>query len=108
MSWNDWHRYSERLAAEAETARRDGAEDIARRLFGDAAAAEEMALCCVDPAQTRTLGVTVVSCAWLMHKAGQGARASGFAQQWIRSGRLPRFAVSDLQPLLGPPRRAPD
>src|SRR5919197_197790 len=58
MTWADHHTQSERLAAEAELAVRQGAAAQAVDLYRLAAEAEARALAALDPTKTRTLGIS--------------------------------------------------
>ncbi len=63
MTWLEQHRESERFAADAEMAERRGSREEARRLYSQAAQAEERALDQLDPSKLRTYGISAVSAA---------------------------------------------
>lgn len=63
MSWAEHHRKSEELAVSAEDASRKGQHSEAQALYIAAAKAESDALAALDPAKTRTVGITAVSAA---------------------------------------------
>lgn len=101
MNWLDAHRESERAADLAhEACRRGDAEEAAAR-FAEAARAEMAALDRLDrTAQPRTFGITAVSAASLLAKAGKAVEAAGLAQCLLAEARLPAFAATQLRDLL--------
>jgi hypothetical protein len=100
MTWADHHTQSERLAAEAELAVRQGAVAQAVDLYHLAAEAEARALATLDPTKTRTLGITAVSAVALWYKAHDYPQAERLAHTWLASNRLPPFAIEQLRELL--------
>ena len=70
MSWSDFHKQSEVLAADAHEASRLGNADRAKELFSAAAEFEQRALQYVASDKPRTLGITAVSAVSLWYKAG--------------------------------------
>jgi hypothetical protein len=101
MSWLSWHEISERSASEAHLAIRNGDRNRALTLFGQAAETEAKAIEELDPAKTRTLGISAVSLVSLWFKAGELSYAEGSAMRWLLAlERLPSFAVNQLRQLL--------
>jgi hypothetical protein len=100
MTWADHHTQSERLAAEAELAVRQGAAAQAVDLYRLAAEAEARALAALDPTKTRTLGITAVSAVALWYKAHDYPQAERLAHTWLASDMLPPFAIEQLRELL--------
>lgn len=100
MSWAEFHRQSEQLASEADTAVRLGDRDRATELYARAAEAETRALSELDPAKTRTLGISTVSATALWYKAHRFDEAQAIAYQWLATGQLPLFAQEQLKNLL--------
>ena len=68
----------------------------ARELYRQAAELEENALSVLDCQKVRTLGITAVSAAALWFKAGKFDPARKIAEEWLASGILPAFAVTEL------------
>ena len=100
MSWLEHHRLSEELASDAEVAVRGGEHKRALGLYAKAAQAEELALKEVEPAKSRTYGITAVSAVALHFKATQWKQAKNLAHQCLASGRLPEFATEQIEELL--------
>ena len=82
----------ERLAALGDLE----AEAVARELYGQAAEDEVRALGALDPSKQRTLGITAVSAAALLWKAGRFNQCSEFVANCKREN-LPEFALEELQ-----------
>lgn len=82
----------ERLAALGDL----GAEAVARELYGQAAEDEVRALGVLDPSKQRTLGITAVSAAALLWKAGRLNQCSAFIARWQQEN-LPEFALEELK-----------
>lgn len=91
---------SEQLAADAEIAARRGESQRAQELYTQAAKAEELALTDIEPAKSRTLGISAVSAVSLYYKAAQFQVAEALAGRWLGSGHLPAFALEQLRGLL--------
>ena len=100
MSWIDHHNISERLASHAQAALHESRREDAAALYSQAADAEDRALADLDDAETRTVGITVVSAASLHYKAGSFARAEEIAEQWLGCDSLPASAREELRGLL--------
>lgn len=100
MSWSSYHSRSERLASEAEVLFRAGESERSIALYGQAARAELSALDALDPAKTRTLGITAVSAVALFYKAREYPIAEKTAHRLLGSHELPSFAVQQLHELL--------
>ncbi len=64
-----------------------------------AAEAEIEALGALEPEKLRTLGITV-SAAALWFKAQEFSKAKLLAYEWLASGRLPGFAIVQLEEIL--------
>lgn len=99
MTWIEHHTASSRAAADAEVALRQGAGDRAAELYRAAAEAEERALAELDPAKTRTLGITAVSAVALWYKGHDFARARELADR-LDSDALPPFARTQLREIV--------
>ena len=100
MSWLKHHRLSEELASNAEVAARRGEHTRAKQLYVKAAQSEELALKDVEPAKSRTYGITAVSAVALHYKAAQWKQARNLANRCLNSGRLPDFATRQIEELL--------
>lgn len=102
MSWLDFHKESERLAAEAHLARRAGEADYARKLFFAAAECEEVALAHVEPeTKPRTFGISAVSAVALYYKSGDLVRAERLAHECLSlRHEIPPFSIDQLRELL--------
>ena len=100
MSWLKYHRLSEEHSSDAEVAVRRGEHTRALGLYAKAAQAEELALKEVEPAKSRTYGITAVSAVALHYKANQQEQAQFLAHQCLSSGRLPNFAARQIEELL--------
>ena len=100
MSWLEHHAASERHAAAAEAEARSGNRSLAQQLYAKAAAAEAQALEAVDPAKTRTYGITAVSAVALYHKAARGEPALTLGRRCLASDNLPGFARHQMADLL--------
>ena len=102
MSWMEHHRESERLASEAQLARREDRREDAKDWYLRAADAEVRAIADLDPSKARTLGTSAVSAASLYYEAAQYARAKEVAERWL-GGAIPSFAKDQLRSLLRSP-----
>lgn len=100
MTWIEYHRQSEGFASEAEIAVRSRQHSRALQLYAKAAQAEETALQYVEPSKQRTYGITAVSAVSLYFKASQYDLARNFAYRCLGSGRLPAFAIQQIDELL--------
>ncbi len=100
MTWLQHHTTSERLAADAEMAARRGDVQRARKLYSQAAKAEELALADVESGKSRTFGITAVSAVSLYYKAAQFQTAEALGCRWLASENLPMFAGEQLRGLL--------
>ena len=96
MSWIKHHQESERLASQAQIAVHKKRLGEALKLYSLAADAEESAIADLDLSKTRTLGISVVSAAWLRYKAEQFSLAEAVADRWLEFDRLPAFARDQL------------
>ena len=99
MSWLEHHRESEKLASEAQVARREDRRPDAEHLYLLAADAEDRAIAVLDHSKARTLGISVVSAASLYYKAARYSRAEEVAARWL-GGPIPSFAKDQLRSLL--------
>lgn len=100
MSWIEHHKKSEKFAAEAEIAVRQGQSERSTELYRLAADAETIAVENLTPEKTRTLGISVVSAVSLWYKAQDYLKAQQLAYRWLSASELPTFAVEELQLLL--------
>lgn len=100
MTWSDSHKKSEEAAANAHQAVRRGNVEEARRLFIEAAEAEQLALNQIGSEKTRTLGIIAISAAALFYKGGDLGRASQLAHRMSAEPALPPFAHHELRGLL--------
>lgn len=100
MTWLEHHRMSEEFASSAEVAVRRGELARALGLYAKAAQAGELALKEVEPAKSRTYGITAVSAVALHFKAAQWEKARCLAHRCLGSGRLPDFAAQQMNELL--------
>jgi len=100
MIWNRHHETSERYAAEAASAARNGNLQLAGELYCRAAEEETRSLAEIDETKPRTLGIIAVSAASLWFKGGDLREAERTACQCLARDGLPVFAVSQLQTVL--------
>jgi hypothetical protein len=100
MNWLSEHRESERLAAAAHETLQHGFAERAQDLFAQAAQAEIRALDCIGPDKPRTLGITAVSAASLLYKAGSLGEAEQLAHSAAANTAMPSFAIAELRALL--------
>lgn len=100
MTWDEYHSQSERLAIEAESARRTGDPRRAEALYREAAVAEEAAVAQLPLGTRRTRGVTAVSAVALWYKGREYTAAERLAHRYLVDGELPSFAVAQLRELL--------
>lgn len=100
MSWDSHHTHSERLAAEAERASREGDEARANELYLQAAKEEAKALDDVGNNKPRTKGITSVSAVALWYKGQDFRTAETLAHACMAEGGLPEFAQEQLRDLL--------
>jgi hypothetical protein len=100
MTWVESHRESERLAAEAEVAAREGDRGRAQQLYGHAADAEDAALDALDLSKKRTFGVSAVSAVALRYKAAQYQEVEAACYKWLQISDLPDFAAAELKTVL--------
>lgn len=99
MSWDSHHSTSERLAIEAEAARRVGNSQRAEKLYQQAAAEEAQAFSELPDNKQRTRGITAVSAVALSYKGRGYKLAEHLAYQYLVE-ELPSFAQAQLQGLL--------
>lgn len=101
MSWLENHRQSEDAATVAHALLHSGSSSEAKEYFARAATAEIAALKEVDvESKPRTFGVTAVSAASLLYKAGNAFAAQTLAHSVLAQSGVPEFAVSQLRELL--------
>jgi hypothetical protein len=100
MSWNEHHSLSEKLAIDAEIARRAGETSLAEELYKKAAEHEAVALTALEGDKDRTRGVTAVSAVALWYKGHDYSMAEQMAHHSLASARLPQFARAQLRDLL--------
>jgi hypothetical protein len=102
MSWTEFHRQSEMLAAEAHEALLEGRHDRALSLFAEAAAAEQRALFELDRAKPRTLGITAIGAVALWYKANDFVRVEQLARQGLKSAQCRRLRAVRFKPFYIP------
>jgi len=100
VSWDLYHSRSERLAAEAEAARRAGDRGRAESLYQEAAIAEAEAFDQLPSNKQRSRGITAVSAVALWYKGGEYVTAERLAYRYLSSGQLSSFAEAQLRELL--------
>lgn len=100
MSWNEHHSLSERLASEAEMARRAGETSRAEDLYRQAAEEEAAAFKALGDDRQRTRGITAVSAVALWYKGHDYSAAEQLAHHCLAVTRLPQFATAQLRDLL--------
>lgn len=100
MSWVEHHSKSEKLASEAQAARKQGDMDKALEYYNLAAKEEELALSSLDINRKRTLGITAVSAASLYFKGEDLQKMERIAHQYLASENLPSFAIKQLRSIL--------
>lgn len=97
MSWATHHSKSNRYVNLAELAVRNGDSHSWLELYGHAAEEEALALASLSKRKTQTRGVTAVRAVALWLNAGNLQQARGVADQLLKDGSLPQFAVAQLQ-----------
>jgi hypothetical protein len=100
VSWNDHHTLSEKIAFDADTARRSGNPNLAEELYKKAAAEEALALDALEDGKQRTRGITAVSAVALWYKGRDYLLAERFAHRYLATEPLPSFAETQLRELL--------
>lgn len=100
MTWDRSHSQSERLASQAEAAKRAGDLAGAEVLYQQAAAAEAEAFGFLPAGKQRTRGVTAVSGVALWYKGRDYAAAERLAHAYLASAHLLPFAEARLRELL--------
>lgn len=100
MTWNTHHSSSEKLAIEAERARREGSYNRADELYRQASLEEAQAFAALAVDKQRTRGVTAVSVVALSYKGRDYASAERLAYHYLGQGHLPSFAEKQLRDLL--------
>ncbi len=100
MSWDIHHSNSERLAIEAEAARRAGDNSLAEDLYRRASAEEAQAFNDLPSDKQRTRGVTAVSVVALSYEAREYALAERLTYQYLAEDKLSPFAAAQLRDLL--------
>ena len=88
MSWNEHHSLSEKLAVEAELARRAGEIARADDLYKRAAVEEAAALDALPDDRQRTRGITAVSAVALSYKGRDYSAAAQLASQTALVGTV--------------------
>ena len=97
MPWLTHHKASEELAAEAESQRRQGDLDAAKKLYSQAGREEASALRALDPAKRRTLGILAVSATSLHYKAREFDLAERLAAHYLASGFFLRSQLRNFE-----------
>jgi hypothetical protein len=99
VTWNEHHSLSERLAVEAETARRTGEISRAESLYKQAASEEAAAFDALGDDRQRTRGITAVSAVALSYKGRDYSAAEQMSYRCLGKP-LPQFAEAQLRDLL--------
>ena len=89
MNWSSYHTLAETAATIGYELEGDGRADMARDWFAEAADAELSALSQCPDCKRRTLGITAVSAAALLAKAGRRSEAIDVATRYSADSRLP-------------------
>lgn len=97
MSWDRHHTDSERLAQAAQAATD---EQGARDLYCRAAEAEARALLALDPAKSRTRGITAVSALSLWLKGAEYGTVRARGDEFLQDASLPHFAKVQIRELV--------
>ena len=92
MNWDEYHGWSEKLAADAELAARKGNRPLAEEMYRKAAQSEAEALDHVSLDRRRTRGITAVSAVALWYKGHELAEAERLAHRYLGAADLPDFA----------------
>jgi hypothetical protein len=100
VTWDRSHSQSERLASEADAAKRAGDLPQAERLYQEAAAAETEAFGDLSIDKHRTRGITAVSAVALWYKGRDYAAAERLAHAYLANAQLPSFSELQLRELL--------
>ncbi|HEX2076127.1 MAG TPA: hypothetical protein VHG08_00410 [Longimicrobium sp.] len=100
MSWDVHHTESERLAQAAQAAVAAGDPHEARDLYLQAAKCEERALAALNPARSRTRGITAVSALSLWLKSGRAETVRSRGAELLRDESLPHFARTQVHEIL--------
>lgn len=100
MTWSQSHDVSEKLAASAHEALKNGELERAKALFALAAKAETAAFEILSDDKPRTLGISAVSATALWYKARKFQEAEQVAHKALGRDALPLFARNELRTLL--------
>ncbi|MGH7988561.1 MAG: hypothetical protein ACREQX_20055 [Candidatus Binataceae bacterium] len=100
MNWDSYHSASEKLAVEAECARRGGDYRRAEEFYKKASAEEVRAFGQLAADKRRTRGITAVSAVALSYKGREYDMAEHLACQYLAEIPFPAFAQSQLRELL--------
>lgn len=101
MSWAYFHQKSQEMASAAHAARLSDEQVRANELFSEAADYEIEAIKYLSlDEKPRTYGVTAVSAAALLYKAGRIQESESFSHSCLSAKALPGFAVDELRELL--------
>lgn len=91
---------SDRLAFEAESARKSGRYDEARTLFGEAAAIEEAVARDAPTSMPRARSALAIAAVVLWERAGDAVRAERVGRFFLGAGGLTEQAREDLERLV--------
>jgi hypothetical protein len=97
MTWLEHHSESEKLAAAAEAAAKEGQLERAQGLYRSAAEAEVLAIGNLDTTKPRTVGITIVSAVALWRKAHEYERALRLALSLLFN---PSRCLEELRPFV--------
>lgn len=100
MTWAELHSESERLAIQAEFARKSRNFSLSAELYKRAAELEQKAFYQLDAEKVRTKGITAVSAVALWFKAGDYAAAEQLAHAMLADSSMPEFAREGLRNLV--------
>ena len=100
MSWKAHHQESNRIAWEADAAKRGEDDALAQTLYRRAAEEERKALADLDPTKRRTFGITAVGVASLYFQGGLLDEAEQAACEYIASDLNSDFGRNELRILL--------
>jgi hypothetical protein len=100
MSWSIYHSQSENYVSQAEQSSQQQESVLAIKFYALAAAAEVVALKCLEPSKTRTIGITAISAVSLYLQAQAPDRAKQIAEEYLATKLLPSFAIQELLHML--------
>jgi hypothetical protein len=99
MTCLKFHKQSERLANDAQLARRRGNIVESKSLYLTAALDEIRALLLMDKSKKRTIGTATVNAATLLSKSDHISEMTNFITKQLKTEDLPDFAIAKLREL---------